>query len=69
MRSRNGSEPASPENIRLIKETVKHARVKASGKINSYEKAIALLQAGAELLGTSHGVEIMEHVEGDMDGY
>jgi deoxyribose-phosphate aldolase len=64
-----GSEAASPENIRLIRETVRQARVKASGKINTYEKAIALLQAGAELLGTSSGPAIMQMAQGDENGY
>lgn len=64
-----GSEAASPDNIRMIRENVTRARVKASGKINSYEKAIALLDAGAELLGTSSAVAILEHLEGDAAGY
>jgi deoxyribose-phosphate aldolase len=55
-----GSEPASPENIGLIRLIVKNARVKASGKVNSYEKAVALLDAGAELLGASAGPAIIE---------
>jgi deoxyribose-phosphate aldolase len=64
-----GSEPASPENIRLLCESTHNARVKASGKINSYEKAIALLEAGAELLGTSSAPEIVERVMGEEGGY
>jgi len=64
-----GSEPASPENIRLIRETVRQANVKASGKINSLEKALALLEAGADLLGTSYGVEILNGLQGDESGY
>jgi len=64
-----GSEPASPENIRLIRSTVRRARVKASGKINTYEKAVALLEAGAELLGTSSGPAIIEMSQGDENGY
>lgn len=55
-----GSEPASVENIRLLRESVNpRCKVKASGKVNSYEKAIALLDAGAELLGTSGGPQIL----------
>jgi deoxyribose-phosphate aldolase len=55
-----GSEPASVENIRLLRESVTpRCKVKASGKVNSYEKAIALLNAGAELLGTSAGPQII----------
>lgn len=59
-----GSEPASPDNIRLLRASVgPNCRVKASGKINSYEKAIALLEAGAELLGSSAGPAIVEQME------
>lgn len=64
-----GSEAASPENIRMLRETVVHARVKASGKINTYEKAVALLDAGAELLGTSSAIAILDHLRGDESGY
>jgi deoxyribose-phosphate aldolase len=64
-----GSEAASPENIRMLRETVVHARVKASGKINTYEKAVALLDAGAELLGTSSAAAILDHLVGDAAGY
>ena len=55
--------------IRLIRETVRQANVKASGKINSLEKALALLEAGADLLGTSYGVEILNGLQGDESGY
>jgi len=57
------SEPASPENIRLLRESVgPHCRVKASGKVNSYAKAVALLEAGAELLGSSAGPAIVDQM-------
>ncbi|MFM8319752.1 MAG: deoxyribose-phosphate aldolase [Chloroflexota bacterium] len=64
-----GSEAASPENIGMIRKTVTRAHVKASGKINSYEKAVALLNAGAELLGTSSAVAILDNLSGDTAGY
>jgi deoxyribose-phosphate aldolase len=65
-----GSEPASPENIRLLRASVgPNCRVKASGKVNSYEKAIALLAAGAELLGSSAGPAIVEQVEATQVAY
>lgn len=63
-----GSEPASPENIRLLRASVgPRCHVKASGKINSYAKAIALLEAGAELLGSSAGPAIVDQVEQQVD--
>ena len=64
-----GSEAASPENIGMIRATAKRAHVKASGKVNSYEKAIALLDAGAELLGASAAPAILDQVQGDASGY
>lgn len=58
-----GSVPATPENIRLLRASVSNrVRVKASGKIDSYEKAVALLDAGAELLGTSAGAQIIDRL-------
>ena len=65
-----GSEAASPENIRLLRESVsKKCSVKASGKINTYEKALALLEAGAELLGSSSGPQIIQQMQGSEAGY
>ena len=65
-----GSEAASVENIRLLRESVSpHCKVKASGKVNSYEKAIALLNAGAELLGTSAGPLIINRTSGETPAY
>jgi deoxyribose-phosphate aldolase len=65
-----GSEAASPENIRLLRESVsQQCKVKASGKINTYEKAVALLDAGAELLGTSSGPQIIRQLQGNESGY
>jgi deoxyribose-phosphate aldolase len=43
--------------------------VKASGKINTYEKAVALLEVGAELLGTSSGSAIIRMSQGDENDY
>lgn len=50
-----GGSPATVEDIALLAELCQGtgSRVKASGKINSYQKAVELLKAGAKLLGTS----------------
>lgn len=62
--------PATPENIRLLRETVSsNCRVKASGGIKGYQQAIELLTAGAELLGTSAGVEILNGLEAESSAY
>lgn len=62
--------PATPEDIAFLHRIAQgRAKVKASGKINTRAKAIALLQAGADLLGTSSAVAIMEGREGEEDAY
>lgn len=64
------SEPASPENMRLLRSAVGDAcRVKASGKIRSYAQVLELLSAGADLVGSSAGVEIMQGSEAGTTGY
>ena len=56
-------EGATVEHIRLLhKITPDTVGVKASGGIRSYEKAVAMIEAGAERIGTSSGVKIMEEV-------
>lgn len=55
-----GGGPATPEIIKLIRDNVRPAcGVKASGKVNSYEKMLELFDAGASLAGTSSGLEII----------
>ncbi len=65
-----GSEAASPENIRFLRETVKPTtHVKASGGIRTYEQVVALLAAGAELVGTSGGTTIVTGAGAGGDSY
>lgn len=62
--------PATPEDVAFLKAIAgDRAKVKGSGKINSRAKAIALIEAGASLLGTSSAVAIMEEREGDASAY
>ncbi|MEM0441081.1 MAG: deoxyribose-phosphate aldolase [Candidatus Caldarchaeum sp.] len=52
--------PATPEVIRLLRSLVSSkVGVKASGGIRDRETAVKLLEAGADLLGTSRGVQII----------
>jgi len=52
---------ATEEDVRLLRETVADAvGIKASGGIRSYERALNLVEAGADRIGTSSGVVIME---------
>jgi deoxyribose-phosphate aldolase len=49
------------EDIRLLKDAVKgRAKIKASGGIRSLSQALLLLQAGADRLGTSASVNLIE---------
>ncbi|MEW6544808.1 MAG: deoxyribose-phosphate aldolase [Nitrospirota bacterium] len=52
---------ATVDDVRLMKEAVSgRARVKASGGIRDLKTALALLEAGADRIGTSASVAIME---------
>ena len=54
---------ATPHDVRLMKANIPSSmKVKASAGIRSYEDAIALIEAGADRLGTSAGVKIVENV-------
>lgn len=69
-----GATPATVEDIRLIKSTLKgQSRVKASGGINDTQTALNLIAAGAELLGTSHGAAVIggfqDHSGENLDRY
>lgn len=57
-----GGVGAKVDDVKLIHDTVApHGlKVKASGGIRDYDKAFALIRAGAERLGTSSGVVIAE---------
>lgn len=56
-----GTAGATVEHVRLMKQTVGDAvKVKAAGGIRSYEDAVKMIEAGAERLGTSAGIQIVE---------
>ncbi|MBS4015943.1 MAG: deoxyribose-phosphate aldolase [Candidatus Latescibacteria bacterium] len=55
---------ATVEDIKLLRKTVgKKLGVKASGGIRDYKTTIAMIEAGANRIGTSAGVKIMELAE------
>ena len=57
-----GTGGATVEDVRLMKSVVGDAvKVKAAGGIRDFETAAAMIAAGAERLGTSAGVELMQH--------
>ena len=58
------SSGAKLEEVKLMKDTItknnSSLKIKASGGIKTKEQAIAFIQSGAERLGTSGGVEIVQ---------
>lgn len=52
---------AKVEDVRLMRQTVEpRIGVKAAGGIHSYEEAMAMIEAGANRIGASAGVQIVE---------
>lgn len=65
-----GGIPATAEDVRLLRETVSpRCKVKASGKVNSYERAIEMFEAGAEMIGTSTAPHIIDRTQGPWEHY
>ena len=61
---------ATVEDVALMKKTVgDNAKVKASGGVRDYEGAMAVIDAGAERIGASAGVAIVNHEEASGSGY
>ena len=56
-----GTGGATKEDVKLMKDTVKDkALVKASGGVQNKEEALTMIENGADRIGTSKGVNIME---------
>lgn len=53
---------ATIEDIKLMKETASKCRIKAAGGIKTAKQAIEMLEAGAERIGTSSGVQIINEL-------
>ncbi len=64
-----GTAGATPEDVRLMHKAVEgNAKVKAAGGIRSTADFEAMIEAGADRIGCSAGVKIMEGYEGDLGG-
>jgi deoxyribose-phosphate aldolase len=60
-----GPSGATVEDVRLLKEAASgRVKVKAAGGIGSYAQAVSMVEAGADLIGTSSGVRIIEGSRG-----
>ncbi len=58
-----GREPTSLDHVRLLRQVVGHEKqIKAAGGISNLYEAQAMLDAGADIIGTSHPLRIVEEV-------
>jgi len=55
----NAAGGASIDDVKLMKEYAPNCKVKASGGIRTAKQALEMLRAGADRIGTSSGVDIM----------
>jgi deoxyribose-phosphate aldolase len=53
---------ATVEDVKLMKENAPNCKIKAAGGIKTAQQAIEILQAGAERIGTSSGVQIINEL-------
>lgn len=53
---------ATIEDIKLMKEAAPNCKIKASGGIKTLKQAIEMLEAGADRIGTSSGVQIIKEL-------
>jgi deoxyribose-phosphate aldolase len=66
IKTSTGTHPAggaTADDIKLIKETAPRCRVKAAGGIKTAQQVLAMLEAGADRIGTSAGVQIMTELK------
>jgi len=56
---------ATIEHVKLMKLRAGGLKVKASGGIRDLKTSLAMIEAGAERLGMSAGVEVMKEIQGD----
>jgi len=59
-----GPSGAKVQDVVLLKRNLSRCRIKAAGGIQTLGQALEMIQAGADRLGTSHGVKIMEELAG-----
>ena len=56
---------ATIEDIKLMKETAPNCKIKAAGGIKTAKQALEMLSAGAERIGTSSGVKIINELRAE----
>ncbi|NLM24630.1 MAG: deoxyribose-phosphate aldolase [Firmicutes bacterium] len=61
---------ATVEDVNLMWQVVADdCQVKASGGVRTREDALKMLQAGATRIGTSSGLQLVQGINGDINGY
>jgi len=53
---------ATTEDVKLIRQTAANCKIKASGGIRTAKQAVEMLKAGADRIGTSCGVQIINEI-------
>jgi deoxyribose-phosphate aldolase len=54
---------ATVEDVKLMKETAPNCKIKAAGGIRNLKQALEMIDAGAERIGTSCGVQILNELK------
>lgn len=63
-----GPRGASLEDVRVIREAIGNEfRIKVAGGISTYQKTVAFIEAGANRIGTSKAIEIVEKKSADKE--
>ncbi|HBL52044.1 MAG TPA: deoxyribose-phosphate aldolase [Candidatus Blackburnbacteria bacterium] len=63
-----GKRGPTVDEVELINKVVGgRAKIKVAGGIDTYEKAIALIRAGADRIGTSHAIEIISGNDNEIE--
>jgi len=56
---------ATIEDIKLMKQAAPNCKIKAAGGIKTAKQALEMLEAGAERIGTSSGVRIINELKAE----
>lgn len=65
-----GGQGATEKNVRLMKSVIgPNTKVKASGGVKTVNECVAMMEAGAERIGTSNGVWIMKEAQSLLENF
>ncbi|KAL9009542.1 MAG: hypothetical protein Q9173_005440 [Seirophora scorigena] len=65
-----GGQGATEKNVRLMKSVIgPNMKVKASGGVKTVNECVAMMEAGAERIGTSNGVWIMKEAQSLLENF